>query len=401
MVHASVFAEPPLGVRRTADAAAPAGAKRPDDAAAPGQLWVEHVHFPTIKKTTSTPESFRGMKRQTSSRVLQELRSANRVVQDQLDDFRRKLLELDQWIAHGVTETVLETPSAVHAKRKTKRSHKRSHHAGHVTSEPIVSAPALAATAAVAAIPCKQPRTEGDGVIPPPPSDPNLGDTQAAPDDAPCTTTGCWQFLHDFGFFKHLSSLEVDRALEIEHPRVSSPLEPATDSDDGSTSSLASSDRPVLLDKLSPPTDCLTSRLLGALVEEGEHDEASDVDCKPLETPASFHVDVDEANVFLRKELEAIGVLDADDDAAVARDDDEVSVELRKCEQELARHLLATNQRKSALYRVLQARAETNTSAEDHATLKQYHKLQRKRQDAKRKRKQSGKKHHKQQKRQV
>ncbi|KDO34992.1 hypothetical protein SPRG_01055 [Saprolegnia parasitica CBS 223.65] len=146
------------------------------------------------------------------------------------------------------------------------------------------------------------------------------------------------------------------------------------------------------------------------------------MDGKPPEmtASASFDVDMNETNIFLRKELQAIGAVDADDDAAIlVRDDDEVSVELRKCEQELARQVVVTNRLKSALYHAIQARstaiitrvashtltvyrAEANTSADDHATLKLYHKLQRKRQDAKRKRKQSSKKQqHKQQKRQV
>ncbi|OQR97117.1 hypothetical protein ACHHYP_12674 [Achlya hypogyna] len=383
----SIFREPPLGVRRPAAAdhlTVLPGPKRPEDASS--RLWVQHARFPTIKKACGTPESFRGMKRQTSARVLQELRSAKAVVDEQLEDFRRKLQELDLWIAAGHTAPA---PSSPQHMTKKKHSKKRAY-AGETTRD-NATMPLTSVLGDEAQMPTTQPLVDSIGLPPPAKSllDPNIA---ALPDDsdAPCTTKGCWQFVCDLGFFQPLTTAMIERALEIEHTSVSSPMEPTTDSDDGSpSSSLVPCPPPHRAVAKEAESDAsrerLTSNLLDAVIEV-----ANEVDDLPPEKPADGQatvVELDGANIYLRKELVAIGVVPKDDETAA---DDEISAELRKCERQLHDQLQQTNRLKSLLYLSVQARAAHEANDTMEATLKKYHKLLRK-QDSKRKRKHAAK----------
>ncbi|OQS03700.1 hypothetical protein THRCLA_03991 [Thraustotheca clavata] len=383
----SALSEPPLGLR--------AG----DAAAGRGRLWVQHTAFPTIKKSCGLTGSFRAMKKQTSYRVLQELRTAQNVVGDQLGDFRKKLQELDEWIA--TTQTLVSsnaTPDIKRKKKKEKRSeilNEQEPLTQNATPEQVLAKETIAVE-----------RTNQDMVIAVPGLDavlpPDKPDEMDLLPETPCTTTGCWQLLREQTFFKGISSHDIDVALEIEQALVSSPMEPSTDSDDGNKMSPAR--KPHLNGDNTP---CLTSRVLGVLVSENDQQdkekECPEEKTLPLKIEKDVAMDfVADVNMYLRKELVSIGlVVDGDDVAAM--DDSEIAVELRKCERELGNQIQINNDRKSALYHAVIAASATETEMiaardSERAILKKYQKLVRKKQDAKRKRKHNSKKLSKKQK---
>ncbi|ETV91863.1 hypothetical protein H310_13682 [Aphanomyces invadans] len=204
---------------------------------APAKFWVQHSLYPTIKKACGTKDA-PGIRKQNASRVLSELRQARAVVEDQLEDFHRGMVELDAWIASTSQQSATPMPDATtttegreeHPRRKKKRRRKLS------TSSAL----------------------SGDMSKDLAPS----FDVDAMDLDTPCTTTECWQYLRACSFFQPVHPDSIDRVL---------PAPPSTGAVADERNVVADNpDNKHPIHDMAPSTqttDSLSEKLLAALVD--------------------------------------------------------------------------------------------------------------------------------------
>ncbi|KAF0774417.1 hypothetical protein AaE_001883, partial [Aphanomyces astaci] len=157
---------------------------------APAKFWVQHSLYPTLKKACGTKDA-PGIRKQNASRVLSELRQARSVVETQLEDFHRGLLDLDAWLTNVSPPVQLvggdgggsaSTTDEVRERRKKKRRRKVNASSSELPGETAVDlAPSF--------------------------------DVDAMDMDAPCTTSECWQYLRASSFFAPVTQDVVEHIL--------------------------------------------------------------------------------------------------------------------------------------------------------------------------------------------
>ncbi|CAK4079323.1 unnamed protein product [Aphanomyces euteiches] len=344
----SIFRQAPSGVESfaTAAGAIPGSHAIGENGAVvvPARFWVRHDQYQSIKRASGTDDS-PGIRKQNAARVLHELRQARSVVENQLQDFQRHLREVEEWMVTLKNDETADVPQ-----QKRRRKHKRPLPFDETMMSPILS----------------------DGEADLPSSTLPTFDLDTMDLDLPCTTTECWQFVRAARFFDVLTEDEIQTALapidELESEDVETP----------------------------PPPAALAEKLLAALIDL-KSSKPDNTELATMSSKSTSHAIVDE-NVetlekeYLKNELAVLALWETSDmqDATVdsIKGDPSLSldVHIQSLVDEFDRVRQTTNAALSTLRTKVLRNMQRVESSQDTITIKQYRKLAKQKQQARRRR---------------